>query len=113
MTWMNSTTVTSSHTSMNVSQKKSPMRWYGTEVCALGALLKHAGPVKGLAKELDINESCLEKLADEVRKDLGYRKCDFSGKRFSIRKIAIPKGSTVPRLLSVAGSPIVSPFPRP
>jgi hypothetical protein len=42
-----------------------------TEVCALGALLKHVGLVKGLAKELDINESCLEKLADEVRKDLG------------------------------------------
>jgi transcriptional regulator with XRE-family HTH domain len=27
--------------------------------------------VKGLAKELDINESYLEKLAEEVRKDLG------------------------------------------
>jgi hypothetical protein len=27
--------------------------------------------VKGLARELDINESYLEKLADEVRKDLG------------------------------------------
>jgi transcriptional regulator with XRE-family HTH domain len=27
--------------------------------------------VKGLAKELDINESYLEKLADEVRKELG------------------------------------------
>jgi transcriptional regulator with XRE-family HTH domain len=27
--------------------------------------------VKGLAKELDINESFLEKLAEEVRKDLG------------------------------------------
>jgi hypothetical protein len=37
MTWMNSTTVTSSHTSMNVSQKKSPMRWYGHR-CALLAL---------------------------------------------------------------------------
>jgi hypothetical protein len=52
-------TVISSHTSMNVSQK--------------GALLKHVGLVKGLAKELDINESCLEKLADEVRKDLGSK----------------------------------------
>ena len=35
----------------------------------------HAPPskslVKGLARELDINESHLEKLADEVRKDLG------------------------------------------
>jgi hypothetical protein len=27
--------------------------------------------VKGLAQELDISESFLEKLADEVRKDLG------------------------------------------
>jgi transcriptional regulator with XRE-family HTH domain len=27
--------------------------------------------VKGLARELDISESFLEKLADEVRKDLG------------------------------------------
>jgi ribosome-binding protein aMBF1 (putative translation factor) len=27
--------------------------------------------VKGLAKELEINESFLEKLAEEVRKDLG------------------------------------------
>jgi hypothetical protein len=27
--------------------------------------------VKGLARELDINESYLEKLADEVRRDLG------------------------------------------
>jgi hypothetical protein len=27
--------------------------------------------VKGLAKELDINESYLQRLADEVRKDLG------------------------------------------
>jgi hypothetical protein len=27
--------------------------------------------VKGLAKELEINESYLEKLAEEVRKDLG------------------------------------------
>lgn len=27
--------------------------------------------VKGLAKELDINESFLEKLAEEVRRDLG------------------------------------------
>jgi hypothetical protein len=27
--------------------------------------------VRGLAKELDIDESFLEKLADEVRKDLG------------------------------------------
>jgi hypothetical protein len=27
--------------------------------------------VKGLARGLDINESFLEKLADEVRKDLG------------------------------------------
>jgi ribosome-binding protein aMBF1 (putative translation factor) len=27
--------------------------------------------VKGLARELDINEQFLEKLADEVRKDLG------------------------------------------
>jgi hypothetical protein len=27
--------------------------------------------VKGLARELDINESYLEKLAEEVRKDLG------------------------------------------
>jgi ribosome-binding protein aMBF1 (putative translation factor) len=35
----------------------------------------HASPskalVKGLAKELEINESFLEKLAEEVRKDLG------------------------------------------
>jgi hypothetical protein len=35
----------------------------------------HASPskalVKGLAKELDINESFLNRLADEVRKDLG------------------------------------------
>ena len=35
----------------------------------------HAAPskalVKGLARELDINESYLEKLAEEVRKDLG------------------------------------------
>lgn len=35
----------------------------------------HAYPskalVKGLARELDINESYLEKLAEEVRKDLG------------------------------------------
>jgi transcriptional regulator with XRE-family HTH domain len=29
--------------------------------------------VKGLAKELDITESYLEKLAEEVRKDLGSR----------------------------------------
>jgi hypothetical protein len=29
--------------------------------------------VKGLARELDINESFLEKLADEVRKDLGTK----------------------------------------
>jgi hypothetical protein len=29
--------------------------------------------VKGLAHELDINESFLEKLADEVRKDLGAK----------------------------------------
>jgi hypothetical protein len=29
--------------------------------------------VKGLARELDINESYLEKLADEVRKDLGAK----------------------------------------
>jgi hypothetical protein len=29
------------------------------------------GAVRGLAKELDINESYLEKLAEEVRKDLG------------------------------------------
>jgi ribosome-binding protein aMBF1 (putative translation factor) len=28
-------------------------------------------PVRGLARELDINESYLEKLAEEVRKDLG------------------------------------------
>jgi ribosome-binding protein aMBF1 (putative translation factor) len=37
----------------------------------------HASPskalVKGLARELDINESYLEKLAEEVRKDLGAR----------------------------------------
>jgi transcriptional regulator with XRE-family HTH domain len=35
----------------------------------------HASPskalVKGLAKELDINESFLNRLAEEVRKDLG------------------------------------------
>ncbi len=35
----------------------------------------HASPskalVKGLAKELDINESYLDKLAEEVRKDVG------------------------------------------
>jgi hypothetical protein len=35
----------------------------------------HASPskalVKGLAKELDISESYLEKLAEEVRRDLG------------------------------------------
>jgi transcriptional regulator with XRE-family HTH domain len=29
--------------------------------------------VKGLARELDINESYLEKLAEEVRKDLGAK----------------------------------------
>ena len=29
--------------------------------------------VKGLARELDINESFLEKLAEEVRKDLGAK----------------------------------------
>jgi hypothetical protein len=29
--------------------------------------------VKGLARELDINESFLDKLADEVRKDLGTK----------------------------------------
>jgi transcriptional regulator with XRE-family HTH domain len=29
--------------------------------------------VKGLARELDINESYLEKLADEVRKDLAAK----------------------------------------
>jgi hypothetical protein len=29
--------------------------------------------IKGLARELDINESFLEKLADEVRKDLGAK----------------------------------------
>ena len=29
--------------------------------------------VEGLAHELDINESFLEKLADEVRKDLGTK----------------------------------------
>jgi hypothetical protein len=31
------------------------------------------GPVKGLARELDIDESFLDKLADEVRKDLGTK----------------------------------------
>jgi hypothetical protein len=29
--------------------------------------------VKGLARELDINESFLDKLAEEVRKDLGVK----------------------------------------
>jgi ribosome-binding protein aMBF1 (putative translation factor) len=29
--------------------------------------------VKGLAKELELNESYLEKLAEEVRKDLGAK----------------------------------------
>jgi transcriptional regulator with XRE-family HTH domain len=33
--------------------------------------------VKGLAKELDIDESFLNRLADEVRKDLGYRRGRF------------------------------------
>jgi hypothetical protein len=31
-------------------------------------------PVKGLARELDINESYLDKLAEEVRRDLGSSK---------------------------------------
>jgi hypothetical protein len=29
--------------------------------------------VKGLARELDINEQYLDKLADEVRKDMGAK----------------------------------------
>ena len=40
----------------------SPMQRKGTTFKAL---------VKGAARELDINEQFLEKLADQVRKDLG------------------------------------------
>jgi hypothetical protein len=38
----------------------------------------HAAPsralIKGLARELDLSESMLDRLAEEVRKDLGARK---------------------------------------
>jgi hypothetical protein len=33
--------------------------------------------VKGLAKELDIDESFLNRLAEEVRKDLGWLPCIY------------------------------------